>query len=171
MYSFPYLETTYCSMSSSICSFLTYKQISQEAGQVVWYSHLLENFPQFAVIHTVKGFSVINKAEIDGFLELLLFRWSSRCWQFDLWFFCLFYIQLEHLEVLSSHTGEAKLGLENLKHYFAGAWDECKCRVDWTFSGIVFLWAPLIAQSVKYPPAMQETLVQFLGGEDPLKEG
>ena len=60
-------------MSSSICSFLTYKQISQEAGQVVWYSHLLKNFPQFVVIHRVKSFGVVNKAEIDGFLELLLF--------------------------------------------------------------------------------------------------
>ena len=44
-------------------------QISQEAGQVVWYSHLIKNFPQFAVIHTVKGFGIVNKAEIDVFLE------------------------------------------------------------------------------------------------------
>ena len=48
-------------------------QISQEAGQVVWYSHLLKNFPQFIVIHTVKGFGIVNKAEVDVFLELLLF--------------------------------------------------------------------------------------------------
>ena len=48
-------------------------QISQEAGQVVYYSHLLKNFPQFAVIHTVKGFGVVNKAEVDVFLELFLF--------------------------------------------------------------------------------------------------
>ena len=60
-------------MSSSNCSFLTYKPISREAGQVVWYSHLLKNFPQFAVIHTVKGFSIVNKAEIDGFLKLSCF--------------------------------------------------------------------------------------------------
>ena len=45
-------------------------QISQEAGKVVWYSHLLKNFPQFVVIHTVKGFVVVNKAEVDVFLEL-----------------------------------------------------------------------------------------------------
>ena len=45
-------------------------QISQEAGQVVWYSHLFQNFPQFIVIHTVKGFDLVNKAEIDVFLEL-----------------------------------------------------------------------------------------------------
>ena len=48
-------------------------QVSQEAGKVVWYSHLLKNFPQFAVIHTVKGFGVVNKAEIDVFLELSCF--------------------------------------------------------------------------------------------------
>ena len=48
-------------------------QISQEAGQVVWYAHLLENFPQFVVIHTVKGFDVVNKPEIDAFLELSSF--------------------------------------------------------------------------------------------------
>ena len=48
-------------------------QISQEAGQVVWYSHLLKNFPEFVVIHTVKGFGIVNKAEVDVFLELSCF--------------------------------------------------------------------------------------------------
>ena len=48
-------------------------QVSQEAGNVVWYSHLFKNFPQFVVIHTVKGFGVVNKAEIDVFLELFCF--------------------------------------------------------------------------------------------------
>ena len=60
-------------MSSSNCCFLTCIQVSQEAGQVVWYSHLLKNFPQFIVIHIVKGFGVVNKAEIDVFLELSCF--------------------------------------------------------------------------------------------------
>ena len=73
MYSFSYLESVCCSMSSSNCYFLTCIQISQEAGYVVWYSHLLENFPQFIVIHTVKGFGIVNKAEIDVFLELSCF--------------------------------------------------------------------------------------------------
>ena len=54
--------------SSNYC-FLTCIQISQEAGQVVWYSHLFKNFPQFVVIHTVKGFGIVNKAEVDVFLE------------------------------------------------------------------------------------------------------
>src|SRR5574341_954944 len=57
-------------MSSSNCCFLTCIQISQEAGQMVWYFHLFQNSPQFIVIHTVKGFGIVNKAEIDVFLEL-----------------------------------------------------------------------------------------------------
>ena len=57
-------------MSGSNCYFLTCIQISQEAGQVVWYSHLFQNFPQFVVIHTVEGFGVVNKAEVDVTLEL-----------------------------------------------------------------------------------------------------
>ena len=67
-------------MSSSNCCFLTCKQISQEAGHVVWYSHLLKNFPQFVVIHTVKGFNVVNEAEVDIFLELscfLMIQWRT----------------------------------------------------------------------------------------------
>ena len=60
-------------MSSSNCCFLTCIQISSEAGQVVWYSHLFQNFPQFIVIHTVKGFGIVNKAEIDNFLKLSCF--------------------------------------------------------------------------------------------------
>ena len=60
-------------MYSSSCCFLTCIQISQEAGKVVWYSHLLKNFPQFAVIHTVIGFGIVNKAEVNIFLELSCF--------------------------------------------------------------------------------------------------
>ena len=73
MYSFPDLEPVCCSMSSSKCCFLTCVQISQEVGKVVWYSHLLKNFPQFVVIHTIKCFSIVNKAEVDVFLELSCF--------------------------------------------------------------------------------------------------
>ena len=60
-------------MSSSNCCFLTCIQISQEADQVVWYSYLFQNYPQFVVIHTVKGFGIVNKAEVDVFLELSWF--------------------------------------------------------------------------------------------------
>ena len=77
-------EPVCCSMSSSNCSFLTCKQISQEAGQGVRYFHLLKNFQQlFVVIHTVKGFGVVNKAEIDVFLVLSCFsmiQWMLATW-------------------------------------------------------------------------------------------
>ena len=72
MYSFPYLEPVCCSMSSSNCCFLTCIQISQETGHVVLYAHLLKNFPEFIVIHTVKGCGIVKKAE-DVFLELFCF--------------------------------------------------------------------------------------------------
>ena len=72
MYSFSYLEPVCCSMSSSNCCFLTCIQVSKEAGQVVWYSHLFQNFPQL-LWSTVKGFGIVNKAEVDVFLELSCF--------------------------------------------------------------------------------------------------
>ena len=73
MYSFSYLEPVCHSMSSSNCCFLICIQTSQEAGQVVWYSHLFQNFPQFIVIHVVKGFGIVNTTEIEVFLELSSF--------------------------------------------------------------------------------------------------
>ena len=68
MYSFPKLEPVLCPMFGCSCYFLTCIQISQEAGQVVW-----KNFPQFVMIHTVKGCGLVNKAEVDVFLEHLPF--------------------------------------------------------------------------------------------------
>ena len=73
MYSFPNLEPVQCSMSVSNCCFLTYIQISQETGMVVWYSHLLKNLLLFVMIHIAKAFGIVNKAEVDIFLELLFF--------------------------------------------------------------------------------------------------
>ena len=72
-YSFPNLEPVCYSKSSCNYCFLTRIQISQEEGQGVWYFHLFQNFPQFAVIHTVEGFGIVNKAEVDVFLELSCF--------------------------------------------------------------------------------------------------
>ena len=84
MYSFSFLEPVYCSMSSSNYWFLTCIQISQEAGQTVWYSHLFQSVPYFIVIHTVKGFGIVNKAEIHVFLELswffLIIQWMLTIW-------------------------------------------------------------------------------------------
>ena len=78
MYSFSYLEPVCCSMSSSNCCFLTCIQISQEAGQVVWYSHLFQNCPQFIVIHTVKGFGIVNKSRNRYFSGTLAFSMIQR---------------------------------------------------------------------------------------------
>ena len=72
-HSFSYLEPVCCSMSNSNCCSLTCIQVSQETGQVIWYSHLFQNFLQFIVIHTVKVFGIVNNAEIDVFLELSCF--------------------------------------------------------------------------------------------------
>ena len=78
MYSFPSLEPFCCFMSGYNCCFLTCIQISQKAGKVVWYSHLLKNFLQFVVIHTVKGFGIVNKAELDVFWNSLAFLMIQR---------------------------------------------------------------------------------------------
>ena len=117
-YSFPSLLPVCCSMSVSNCCFLTCIQISQEAGQVVWYSHLFQNFPQFLVIHTVRGFGIVNKAEIDVFLEL------SCC--FDdpadvgnlISGFSAFSKSSWNIWQFSVHV-LLKPGLENFEHYFA----------------------------------------------------
>ena len=133
-YSFPNLEPVCCSMSGSNCCFLTCIQISQEAGQVVWYSHLL-NFPQFVVIHTVKGFSIVNKAVVDVFSGIILLSlWSKGCWPSS-----AFYKSSLNMCKFMVHV-LLKPGLENFEHYFASVWDECNCVVVWAFLGIAFLW-------------------------------
>ena len=79
MYSFSYLEPVCCSMFSSNCCFLNCIQVSQEAGQVVWYSHLFQNFPQFIVIHTVKGFGIVNKyRRLEGKSKKSRNTWNIR---------------------------------------------------------------------------------------------
>ena len=92
---------------------------------MVWYSHLLKNFPQFVVFHTVKGFSIVNEAEVDVFLELS----------------CLFYDPSDVGNVISGFSAFSKYSLniwkfsvhvllkpslENFEHYFASV---CNCAV------------------------------------------
>ena len=74
--SFPNFELVCCLMYDSNCCFLTCIQVLQEAGKAVWYSHLFKNFPQFVVIHTVKGFSILNEAELDIVLEFSCFPYD-----------------------------------------------------------------------------------------------
>ena len=109
--------TICCSMSSSNCCFLTCIQISQEAGQVLWYSHLLKNFPQFVVIHTVKGFSVVNEAEVDVFLELSCFLDNSTDVGSLISVFCAFSKSSLNIWKFMVHV-LLKPGLENFEHYF-----------------------------------------------------
>ena len=124
-------------MSGINYCFLTFIQISQEAGKVVWYSHLLKNFPQFSVIHTFKDLCIVNEADV--FLE----------------FSCSFYDPTDVGNLISGSSAFSKSslniwkfsvhiwlkpGLENFEDYFASVWDECNCVVIWTFFGIVFLW-------------------------------
>ena len=107
--------------------------------QIRWYSHLFKNFPQFVVIHTVKGFSVVNEVEVDAFLE----------------FPCFFYIPVDAGNLISDSSAFSKSklniwkftvhillkpGLKNFEHYFASMWNECNRAVVWAFFGIAFLW-------------------------------
>ena len=138
-HSFPYLEPVCCSLSGSDCCFLTCIRISQEAGKVVWYSHLFKNVPQFVVIYTVKGFGIINKTEADVSLE----------------FSCLCHDSTDISNLISGSSAFSKSsldiqkftvhvllkpGLENFEHYFTSMWDECNCEVVWPFFGIALLW-------------------------------
>ena len=84
---------------------------------MVWYSHHFKNFPQFVVIHTVKGFGIVNKAEIDVFLELSCFFHDPADVGNLVSGSSAFSKTLEHLEVHSSLL--LKPGLENFEHYFA----------------------------------------------------
>ena len=123
IYSLDVLLFLCSSMSSSNCCFLTCIQISQEAGQVVWYSHLFQNFPQFIVIHAVKGFGIVNRAETDVFLELS----------------CFFHDPADVGNLISGPSAFSKTslnirnfmvhillkpGLENFEHYFTSMWDD-----------------------------------------------
>ena len=139
MYSFPNFEPIYCSMFIANCCFLTCIQISQEAGQVVWYSHLLKNFPQFAVIHIVKGFGIINKAEVDIFLEFVSFFYDPMDVDNLITGFFAFSKSSLNIWKFTVHV-LLKPGLENVGHYFASVWDECNFAVVWAFFCIAFLW-------------------------------
>ena len=166
VYSFPNLEPVCCSMSSSNCCFLTCIQISQEAGKVVWYSHLF-NFPQFVVIYAVKDFSDVSEAEVDVFLEfscsfddptdvgnLIVSSFAFSKSSLKIWKF-LVHVLLKH-------------SLENFEHYFAGVWDECNCTVVWSLFGIVFLWDwhenwpfPVLWPLLSFPSLLAYWVQQF----------
>ena len=156
-------------MSSSNCCFLTCIQVSQEADQVIWYSHLFQNFPHFFVIHTVKSFDIVGKAKEDVFLGLSCFfddpvdvenlisgssafyktDWTSRSSQFTIFL-------------------EAWLGDFWALLNWCVRW--ANCAIVWTFFGIAFLWAwnknnfssPVAtAEFSKYAGVLRATLSQL----------
>ena len=139
MYLFPYLEPVCCFMSSSNCFFLICIQISQVAGKMFWYSHLLKNFPPFVVIHTIKGFGVVNKAEVDVFLELSCFFYDPMSVGNLISDSCAFSKSSLNIWKFLVHV-LLKPHLENFDHYFACVWDECNHAVVWAVFGIAFLW-------------------------------
>ena len=108
-------------MSGSNCYLLTCIQVSQEAGKVVWYSHLFKNFPQFVVIHTVKGFSLVNEAEVDVFLELSCFSYDPKDIGNLISGSSAFSKTSLNIWNFSVHV-LLKLSLENFQHYFASMW-------------------------------------------------
>ena len=124
-------------MSSSVTSWPAYRFLKTQVG---WSSISISfRIFQFIVIYTVKGFGIVNKAEIDVFLELS----------------CFFDDPVDVGNLISSSSAFSKTslniwnitvhmllkpGLENFEHYFANAWDECNCEVVWEFFGIAFLW-------------------------------
>ena len=162
---FSYLDPVCCSMSSSNCCFLTYIQISQEAGQVIWYSHLFPNFPQFVVIHKVKGFGIVNKAEIDIFLELS----------------CFFHDPADVGNLISGSLPFLKAACTSGSSRFTycwslawrilsitSVWDECNCVVVWAFFGIAFLWVwnenwpfPALWPLLSFPNLVKYWMQQF----------
>ena len=103
------------------------------------YSYLFKNFPQFVVIHTVKGFSIVNEAKVDAFLEFSCFfhdptndgNLSSDSSAFSK---SSLYIWKLLVHVL------LKPSLKDFEHHFASMWNECNCAVVWTFFGIALLW-------------------------------
>ena len=107
-----------------------------------WYSHLFQNFPQFVLIHRVKGFGIVNKVEVDVFFWNSL-AFSTIQWMLAVWSLVpLAFLKPAWTSGSSQFTYYSSLTSpkENFGHYFARVWDECNCVVVWTFFGIAFLW-------------------------------
>jgi len=128
-----------CPMISSHCCFLTCIWVPQETTKVVWYFHLLKNFPQFVVIHTVKGFSVLSVAEVDVFLDLSCFLYDPKVVDNSISVSSAFSKSSLYFWKLSVHT-LLKPSLKDIEHFFASMWNKCNFMLAWTFLAIDFLW-------------------------------
>ena len=135
MYSFPNFEPVCCSMSGSSCCFLTCIQVFQEAGKVVWYSHLFKNFPQFVVTHTFKDLSIVDEAEVNVSLKFSYFFYDPTDAGNLISGSSAFSKSSLYIWKFSVHV-QLKPNLEDFEHYLAGMWNESNCVVVW---GIAFL--------------------------------
>ena len=98
-----------------------------------------KNFQEFVVIHIVKGFGIVNKAEVDVFLELSCFFNDPTDVGNLISGFSAFSKSSLNIWKFTVHV-LLKPGLENFEHYFTSVWDECNCIVVWAFFGVAFLW-------------------------------
>ena len=158
-------------MSGSDCCFLTCLDVSQEAFEIFWYSHLFKNFP-YLVDCTESNALAQSMKQSSNFLEFSCFFHdpmdvgnlisNSSAFSKSSWYIWKF---LVHLLL--------KLSLEDFEHQLTSMGNEFNCVVVWIFFDIAFLWdlASLVAQLVENPPAMRETWVGSLGWEDPLEKG
>ena len=122
------LEPVHCPMSSFNCCFLFCIQVSQGTGKIIWYSHLFKNFPQLAVIHTVKGFSIVNEAEVHGFLELPYFLFDPTDVDNLLSGSSAFSKPSLYIWKLSVHI-LLKPSLKDFEHNLMSIWNECNFTV------------------------------------------
>ena len=112
-------------MFSSKYCFLTHIQVSQETGKMIWYSHLFKNFPQFIVIHTVKGFNTVNKTQVDVLLE-------PPCFLYDPVNVSNLISGLSAISKPSLNIGKflihvmLKLNLEDFEHDVTSMGEDCK---------------------------------------------
>ena len=121
----------------TVASWPAYRFLRRQV-RLVWYSHLFQNFPQFVVVHIVKGFGIVNKAEVDVFLELSYFFYDPTDVGNLISGSSAFSKSSLNIWKFSVHV-LLKACLENVEHKFASMWNECNCVVVWTFFGIAFL--------------------------------
>ena len=117
-------------MVNSSCCFLTSTQVSQKAGKVVWYSQHFKNIPQFTVIHTVKGFSTVNKTEADVLWTSLAFPMIQQ--MLAIWSLVpLPFLNAACISESSQFTYCRGLTLKDFEHNLAGMWNDCNCTIIW----------------------------------------
>ena len=131
--------------------FLPHIQVSEETGKVVWYSHIFKNFPQFVVIHTVKGFNIVNEAEVDVFLEFPCFLYDPTNIGYLISGSSPFSPPSLYISKFSVHI-LLKPSWNDFEYNLTSMWNECNCTVAWTSLAFSF-----------FKIGMKTDLFQFCG--------